>query len=748
MPRGLRSWPNAALAALLSGLLALACGGANSSAPARSDPPRLAADGGLTGPTRVDIRLPRGARPEFNTLPWPSELFRAEDGSIDWHTYPGAGHPLLVSYFATAKADLLDFPIAPTIYFHFTASPDRSRLSMRPEASMSVRSPVFLIDVDPKSPERGSLIPLEARYFPSSLQYIPARTLALKPVGGFVLRPGTLYAAIVRRDLGDREERPLGTTPDFEQIKSKSQSPVPVPDAAAERARSIHAVAFDYLASLGVLRDEIAGAAVFRTLVPHTVAEKLFEVATSLPADLSPRLLGATWARPAKTAFAERKSYSTIVGYYCTPSFQSRLDDAPFLSGGGTLDFDGDRSPRVVPVPEASRFRAGPCGDLIRARFILTIPKAPMPEGGYPLLVAAHGTGGSAADFLGEDNFAGWAAREGIAAVSTDQPLHGSADPEGARPGSRERGGFRIAGIPVSLFRGQPLSAELAFYNPLNPAATRDNLRQAAIDASLLARLLMATNFATAERPEGNRPNNKKKKQKVLEPMPGQAPPRFDTTKLLFAGHSQGSQSLAVQAVIDPLVRGVILSGGGSDARLGIVRRRDLTIMPFIETALGLEEGELNEFHPLMALVQALIDPVDPQSFARLYREPLPGRSPQNVLHYGGITDTYNPPESAAALATALRAAPLSPLLAQVPGLRILGINPTEGLLRGNLGNGKATAAFVQLASTRGEDGHFVVFVEPAAADLAMQFMKTALSPAGGPAEVGPLPADPMSSRR
>jgi hypothetical protein len=704
---------------------------------------QIAEDGGLAGSARVDIRLPRGSAPDFNTLPWPSELFRLEDGSLDWRDFPGAGHPLLASYFAAAKADLPDFSLAPTIYFHFTASPDRSRLSMRPEATMSVRSPVFLIDVDPKSPERGSLIPLEARYFPSSLRYIPARTLALKPIGGMVLRPGTLYAAVVRRDLGDTEERPLGTTPDFEQIKS----PRPLPEPSAERARLIHSAAFDYLASLGVRREDIAGAALFRTLVPHPVADKLFEVATALPPELSPRLLGASWVRPAKTAFAERRSYSTIVGYYCTPSFQSRIDDAPFLSGGGTLDLDPSGSPRVAPIPEASRFRTPACGALVRARFILTIPKTPMPEGGYPLLVTAHGTGGSATSFLGEDNFAGWAAREGIAAVSTDQPLHGANDPEGARPGSRDRGGFRIAGIPVSLFRGQPLGADLAFYNPLNPAATRDNLRQAGIDASLLARLLMATDFATAEKP-GSKPIQTRKTQKLLAPVAGLAPPRFDKTKLLFAGHSQGSQSLAVQAVIDPLVRGVILSGCGGDARLGIVRRRDLTIMPFIETALALEEGELTEFHPLMALVQSLIDPADPQSFARLYRDPLPGRSPQNVLHYGGLTDTYSPPESAAALATALRAAPLSPLLVQVPGLRVLGITPAEGLLRGNLGGGKATAAFVQLASTRGEDGHFVLFHEPPAADLAMQFMRSALSLPAGPADVGPLPAEPLSSRR
>ena len=139
---------------------------------------------------------------------------------------------------------------------------------MRPEATMSVRSPLFLIDVDPKSPERGSLIPLESRYFASSLRYIPARTLALKPVAGFILRPGTLYAAVLRRDLGDRSGRPLGTAPDFEKIKSKS--PHSASDAAAERARSIHADVFDYLASLGAAMPAYAASSSDKALVGAT----------------------------------------------------------------------------------------------------------------------------------------------------------------------------------------------------------------------------------------------------------------------------------------------------------------------------------------------------------------------------------------------------------------------------------------------------------------------------------------------
>lgn len=726
--------PAAALALIIAALLAPFMASCMPGAAARgaagdlNDSAALAPDGGLEGPTRVDVHIPRGAPLEFYKTPWPSELFRTSDGSLDWSRFPGARNPLVAAYLATAKADVKAFSVSPSIYFHFTSPPDRRRLPERPAATQSTRAPVFLADVDPKSPERGALIPLELRYFPSALRYVPAGTLAMKPVPGIVLRPGTLYAAVVRRDLGDAGGRLLGTTPDFERIKSTTA----LPDPGDERARSIHQEPLDYLASLGAARADIAAAAVFRTDVPHAVAERLFEAATSLPPEHAPRIASAAW-RPSPRAFAEREPYSIITGRYCTPNFQSQIQDAPFLGGGGAIERDPQGVPRVAPIPPSSRYHTPECGGLIRARFVLTVPKSAPPPEGYPLLVVAHGTGGSAITFLGNDNFAGWAARQGFAAVSTDQPLHGADDELGARPGSRERRSLALGGIlPLRLFRGQELGPEHLFYNPLNPAATRDNLRQAAIDASLLARLLVdeARGLEKAARPGG---------QRLLTPAPGRPIPRFDKTKILFAGHSQGSQSLAAAAAIDPLARGVILSGCGGDVRLGILERSDLAVMPYIEAALALRPEELSAFHPLMALAQALMDPVDPQSYGLLYREPLPGRRPQNAIHYAGLADTFNPLEAAGALATALRAKPIAPMPAPVPGLRALGVSPEAGPLQGNIAEGRATIAFVELAPTMGEDGHFVLFHEPRASALAMQFMKTA---GGGPARLDPLAED------
>ncbi|WP_437938072.1 hypothetical protein [Sorangium sp. So ce341] len=712
-------------ASLLSCSPAPAGGGAALPSP-RGPAAREAPVSALPGASRVDFQLPRRGPPAFYSLPWPSELLRREDGSLSWSRFPGADKALIATYIAAVEAEGSGFSVAPSIYFHFSSEPDTRRLPDRPADTMSLRSPVFLIDVDPRSPERGALVPLELRYHRAPLRFIPAGTLAAKPAPGLVLRPDTLYLAVVRRDLGDPSGQPLGTTLDLERTKWTG----PLADPSEERARALHAAPLDDLASRGVARGEIAAVALFRTGAPHTLSERLFDAATRLPPRLAPRIVSAAWQTDRRGSPGHR-SYGTIAGTYCTPNFQSQIANAPFLSGGGALARGGEGAPRVVEIPPGSRYRTDACGGLIRARYVLTVPRTRPPAGGFPLLVTAHGTGGDATTFLGEDNFAGWAARQGIAAVSTDQPLHGGADALGARPGSRDAGVLALAGIPAGLFRGQKLGAALAFYNPVNPAATRDNLRQAGIDASLLARVIADTDFSRATRPGGG---------PLLPALHGRPAPRFDKGRILLAGHSQGSQSAAAQAALDPLFRGVLLSGCGGDARLGILRRGDLPFMPFLEAALELREGELTEFHPFMTLVQTLVDPVDPQSYARLYREPLPGRRPQNVLHVGGLPDTYTPPETAVALAIALGATPLRPVRADAGALPFLRAAQTRGLLRGNIAGGQATAAFVQVAATRGEDGHFALFHERDAARLAMQFLRSAAASAGGPAEVGAAP--------
>src|SRR5262249_6345236 len=154
-----------------------------------------------------------------------------------------------------------------------------------------------------------------------------------------------------------------------------------------------------------------------------------------------------------RDAVLDGTAYTVIRGLYCTPNFQADVDAAPYTTApGGTIAFGADGTPLVSPIPEASRYYAPECQGFMRARFVLSVPKGPMPDPGWPLLVSAHGTGGSAETFLGDNDFAGWAAARGIAVVSTDQPLHAIApDDPGRRPGSDRPLELAIDGVDIRV---------------------------------------------------------------------------------------------------------------------------------------------------------------------------------------------------------------------------------------------------------------------------------------------------------
>jgi hypothetical protein len=151
------------------------------------------------------------------------------------------------------------------------------------------------------------------------------------------------------------------------------------------------------------------------------------------------------------------------------------------------------------------------------------------------------------------------------------------------------------------------------------------------------------------------------------------------------------------------------------------LRRKDLPVVPAFAALAGLEPGELDELHPFMTLLQTLADPIDPATYARFYWEPPPGRRAPSVLHVEGLGDSFTPPVTAEALALALRATPIARSPAPVAGL------PAPAALA-DLARRGALRAFLLLAPTRAENGHFVLYYEPLGAEAAMEFMRLALA--------------------
>jgi hypothetical protein len=623
----------------------------------------------------------------FFDQPWPSDLRVRADGSPDLVKFPGK-ESFFGRYVALAESTLRGASVSPTIYV---------RLSGPVALPAGGSSPALrLLDVDPASPERGRSWPVTAAVAREGSRYLPPGTLQVRAAPGFVLRPGTRYALVVLRTL---TTPPLGTTLAFEATKAT----VPRASPREEQARRALQPVYEELEAQGIDRETIASVAAFRTQDPTLFTRALLAHAASLQGNQAPRLLRAGWD-PGLSRPSDPAPYHVLRGLYCTPNYQQQTAQAPYLQGGGVILRDGQGTPLLAPLTPADPSFRGECGPLLMARFVLSIPATPPPPEGYPLVLSAHGTGGNALSFLGADDFAGWAAARGIAVVSTDQPLHGAGG-EAPRPGSNPRS----LALPSLLGLSLPfqLDPAMLFYNPLNPAASRDNLRQATVDAAMLLRLLAGLDLGAAAGLRG------------ADGSPLSI--RFRADRLLLAGHSQGSQSLAVLGALDPRVRGVVLSGCGGDTRYGVLANKEFArFRPVAEGMLGLAPGELDEFHPFLALVQALSDPIDPQSYGWMYHAP--GLPPRSVLHIEGMGDSYTPNVSAEALAVALAATPLAPLLRPPQGAELLGLRAAPEV-SGNARGGQATVSLVQMAPTRGEDGHFVIYREPAGGPLIGAFL-------------------------
>src|SRR5690606_34566971 len=65
------------------------------------------------------------------------------------------------------------------------------------------------------------------------------------------------------------------------------------------------------------------------------------------------------------------------------------------------------------------------------ARFSLIIPQTPMPEGGYPIVLYAHGTGG---DYRSHRRVGDLLAGVGYASMGVDQIHHGARNPTSIDP--------------------------------------------------------------------------------------------------------------------------------------------------------------------------------------------------------------------------------------------------------------------------------------------------------------------------
>jgi hypothetical protein len=614
----------------------------------------------------------------FFDHPFPSDLRKDASGAVLFKGFPNPqGLPLLAQYVTASEGLLRGFSTAAATGLRFDGPLDPQSLPADPTASVANDSSVQIIDVDPASPERGKRHLAQIHWQGDEAVYWPSNTLAVLPMLGRPLRPKTRYAVVVTNKVRTATGASVSPGADLEEVLD--QKPV------TDRTRAVHdlfAPAVTELRSAGIATTDIVHLTVFTTNDP---TEETFAAMDDVVQNV-PTPTARDWARKDETA--DLVVYEGNYG----PSPNYQAGDVPFRkpeNGGGFVFENG--KPKLQGTFDV--------------RFALAVPNdttCPVPATGYPIVLYAHGTGGDYRSFV-DDGTAKALALKCLASMGVDQIFHGT------RPGA-----------PALDDPQRETTTQLLFFNLDNILGARTSNRQSAIDVVQQARLFTQT---------------KAKVPAAVSKSTQEIP--FDGTRLMFFGHSQGGLNGPLFLAGSDLARGAVLSGAGSDLALNLLEKtKPVDVAAAFRLLVGLSgsesAAELNLFHPVMTLVQSMVDSADPLQYGgTIARAPRKGFAPKSIYQTegvgpDGVGDSYAPPHGIEALSVAIG------LPRQLPGVRSIveagwaGITdvtvPAEGL-SGNVGDGRASGVLAQFVPAAGRDGHFVVFNNAKAKAQAAAFL-------------------------
>ena len=294
----------------------------------------------------------------------------------------------------------------------------------------------------------------------------------------------------------------------------------------------------------------------------------------------------------------------------------------------------------------------------------LTVPKTTMPAGGWPLVVYAHGTGGSFRSHVTEGVAGRLANVDGttqMAVLGIDQVAHGT-----------RRGASTVA--PQNLF-----------FNFTNPAAARGNVLQGAADQMALVRFARSLSLPAATSPTG-----------------------ADITvgNVAFWGHSQGATEGAIAMPYTSNVTGAVFSGVGASLIDSLLTKKNpVNISAVVPVVLSESPANVSSSHPALGMLQNAIDPADPLNHAAA----IIGAGPlaKHVFVPYGQGDTYATPITQLTYVVAANLAVAAPPASVTKPDDLM--SPANAVPIGGNTAGNLTAVVRQYAPN-GYDGHFVVF--------------------------------------
>jgi hypothetical protein len=608
---------------------------------------------------RAFFDVPRGdgTDKDFYRLPFPNDIRRTNSGlDLAGHPAPGTVLPIDIvdRYLRASEQDLRGFATNPVVFFRFS----------KPYDWDSVGGALKFVDITPTSPtySQGIYYGWLVTVGPTS-RYICEDWLAVRTLHGHPLRPSTTYAVMLTRSVTVTGGAQFARSADFDAVMGGAR-PATEPLGHAWDA---YAPLREWLADTGADANAILNAAVFTTQDPEAQAPKLREI---VQADVVPEITDVTECKTGvtspcddgdrRTCGVEDEDFVEIHGRISLPIFQQGTAPYETPEEGGAIVLGANGKPAIArhePV----------C-------FGLTLPRAQnAPTGGFPLVVYAHGTGGSFRDAVSSGLAKAVAKGDAdgtpvrAATFAVDLPEHGERRGESTR------------------------DPEHLFFNFTNPRAARDNYAQGAADLMAVGRWAVAFQRDAAE---------------WVTPQTV----KFDPSRVVLFAHSQGASHAALAVPYEPIYRAVLLSGNGGDLTQSLLHKSNpvdiAAVLPYALLDYN-GEGHLSagEFHPMVAIFQMFFEPVDPVNYAwRILRTPVPGDPGRHVFMTYGLGDTYSPEETLQAYSVGAR------LTAVTPVLNDYDLPTHDPPLTANVvieGTGY-TIGLRQYQPPAGVDGHFV----------------------------------------
>lgn len=606
-------------------------------------------------PVSVRMQVDADLAVDFFAQPFPLETRRGAS-HYDLRGFPNPFGSELISFLTEViEPELQGYGTNAGIYFSFTGPLTFEDAVTDASASLRGEAAVLLVNIDADSPEYLQFTPVFSTFYRGESHFAPPNTLALLPVPGFPLREDTLYAAMVLRDYGMRGQNGVLTQP-----KALQQAL-----AGTGHWGDTFAPLMEALPSTGMEAGQIAAATVFRTM---DITSPVFKARDWLYA------AGPT----AAVEIHDSEPYGVhrrLRGSFDTVRFQH--GEAPFTErGSGAFRLGEDGVPLSAGVD--------------RLRLAMILPAGEPPIEGWPVVVYAHGTGGT---YLSGSNTGYYLAEKGIALVSYDQPWHGTRHP-----------GFEDCSGDCPM---------LYTFNLLNPPAARDGFRQSAMDAVQLLRGVQDLRFRIGGTG---------------------AEHHFDSERIYYMGHSQGSTSGPIFVAAEGAgIKAAVFSGPAAGLGLAMLYKTEPVPIPaMMGLVLGDNEG-FDLFHPVLSLFQSFVEPADPMNYARyMASEPRHG-AVRDILMTAGLLDEFTPAVQAEAFAVATGVQPVAPVFSPLLGMQWRGLPAMEAPFAGNLrtvdGAGW-TGGLLQFP----ENGHFAISCNTTARASYAEFLAAKVQAGDEPA--------------